>query len=352
MNYSNLGKSINLNWKSALRVAIFVLVVLVILTLDLYYYYPAALPPNVTGHTLKAVESYSRILSEPNKSSIVTFDVTVLDGFSPYKFVASWPDNFSQQNSLGLFSRIFQQGQAIPQSVRVTVTDADNQKTSVEISISQSTSSATTSTLLSTTSSISIANSTVRVTSGVIEFVENGLAGGNAWSLTIDGKTMKSIGNELVFIGPFGNYSYSVSYSYTDISSVYSITPKMGTVIFNKSITIVNITFSQIPSDQLLTMVGKPTYEFTNGLLSVNSTFQSNLPISMNMIVFATLFDSSGRSVAVTSSSIFSRSGDTVLASFFFVSQAAGNYTIDIAAFTTNGTRISNTTAISLDLQS
>ena len=277
----------DLTWRKIIRVAIFTLVILAILLLDIYYYYPAALPPAVSGHSLKVEESFSQTFTEPNNVTFVSFGVTVLNGIAPYEFKAVWSDNFTQENNLGTFSRTFQEGQSIPSGATVIISDAENQVAEVNISVSSTTSSTTTS-LLSTTATfvapptgtVVAPTTTFHATGGVIEFFESGLKSGDLWNISIDGMIMTSMGNESVFIGPFGSYNYSVSYSYTNVNMVYNVSPSMGTVRFDKPITVVNITFSQIPVDQLFSILGKPTIALINGTLSVNSTFKSVLPFT------------------------------------------------------------------------
>src|SRR5579872_3540068 len=112
---------------------IFTVVVLAILLLDLYYYFPFVLPPAVSGHTLKTGESYAQAFSEPNGSSYVIFGITVFDGIPPYVFIATWPDNYTQQNTLGTFSRLYQKDQSLPSTVLVTIVDSDHEESDVTV---------------------------------------------------------------------------------------------------------------------------------------------------------------------------------------------------------------------------
>lgn len=343
-----------MNCKKLIRVTIFVLVVLSIVLLDLYFYYPIALPANVTGHSLQAKESFVKVITEPNQSFYVTIGVSVLNGFPPYKFVATWPDNFSEVNSLGVFSRFFEPGQVMPPSVLVSVSDSDKQKFDLTVSLSNSsTTSSSSITMTEATSTVSVSYGSgsqlnENFTSGIVEFVESGLPHGYPWSLSIDGQHTESVSNQNVFIGTFGNYSFAISYPFTNLTNVYSISPLNGTVNFDKITTIVNITFSQIPVDELLMIKGEPSYTIANNQLFANVTYSSQIPIPTGVVAIATLYDSSGNLISTSTSSANVTLGNPTTFEFSFPFTASGQFTLDVSTVTTSGDRLSNVTAISL----
>ena len=76
-----------------------------------------------------------------------------------------------------------------------------------------------------------------------ITFKESGLPSGTSWSVNLNGTTLSSTTNTIIFSMPNGTYSYTVS-----SVSGYTLSPSSGSINIHGSNTPKSITFTHNPS--------------------------------------------------------------------------------------------------------
>jgi len=270
-------------------------------------------PPNPTTSPIMARVYYTRILPEPLNETIVSFGVLANGSEPPYTYTAKWSDNFSQTNDYGTFSRNFSQGEEIPLSVTVVVTSSSNKSFTIQLMISPTITSTITTNSESTSS---------------IEFLETGLPASESWSVELNGTAKSSHNSSIAFVNmKRGIYDFIVSYQFDgNYDSVFNFTPRMGLLTDNGTNYIQKVSFSSLPSDQLLTPFSSPAFTNENGSSFLTVSYLSHLPTSINATVVALINSSSGQVATVLTSEINLKPYSTSQSTLYITTLESGNY--------------------------
>jgi len=266
-----------------------------------------------------ASEFFARVFSEPQNETLVAFGVNANGASSPYSFRAEWSDGFVQTNSIGTFSRTFQQGQAIPTSVTVVISSSDKQSTTVFIQLPAS----------SATSSTSIQKSQ---NSSDVSFIESGLPSKLNWSVTLNKITESSTSNAVNFSElTNGAYDFNVTYHFNgNFSYAFKYAPVSGSVDINGTNQIVTITFSKISQSQVLTLAKQPSVSVINNVPSITLNYTNNLPVHLQCLLFALLNDSTGHVITSATAALSFGPESTSIGQITFISLAPGNYSATV----------------------